>query len=347
MSIPARPGSTAVARPVKWPACVGTFPFPLPSVSSGLAALSPAARLLGREAAAGASRALHRLLGEAVAIEGRPLPFAGPTPAGLVRLPLALEALPAPVSLEVETSFAARVMDRVAGGDGDLPPALDLTPLEWAGLELLALVAIDGAAEVPAVAALAPRLVGREVAVEQPLAVELSLSAGAQRGRARLILPARALHGLAAPSPPPALAEGWQLDGWLESGSAALPADELIALAPGDVVLLDEPPGARTTLAFPGFALRGREEGGHFAVEELTMERPAASLPVTLTVEVSRLTLTLGELWRLEPGAALPLPSPRDGRVVLRLDGRPVARGQLVDIEGALGVRIEALEGQP
>ncbi|MBI5068539.1 MAG: FliM/FliN family flagellar motor switch protein [Deltaproteobacteria bacterium] len=326
---------------------MSAFPFPLPRIASGFATLSPAARLLGREAAAGAAGALSRLLGEAVTVEGRPLPAAGSAPAGLVRLPLELEALPARLSLEVDAAFAVRLVDRVAGGDGQLPPALDLTPLEWAAVELLALVAIDGAAEVPAVAALAPRLRGDEEPLEEPLAVDLALSAAGLRGRARLLLAAPVLRRLAAPAPPPAPAEGWLLDGWLESGSAALPVDDLATLAPGDVVLLDEPPGPRTTLAFPGFALPGREEEGHFVVEDLAMERSAASLPVTLAVEVARLSLTLGELWRLEPGSALPLPAPRDGSVVLRLDGRPVARGQLVDIEGALGVRIEALEGQP
>jgi type III secretion protein Q len=332
---------------MKWAPAVSDFPFPLPRTGSGFAALSPAARALGCEAAAGSGRALSRLLGEPVTVEGRPLPAAGATPAGLVRLPLALEAVPARLALEVEASFAARLMDRVAGGDGALPPALDLTPLERAALELLALVAIDGAAETQAVAALAPRLLDGDETIQEPLAVELSLSAGGLRGRARLLLPALLLRRLAAPAPPPSLAEGWRLDGWLESGSAALPAEEFTSLAPGDVVLLDELPGARTTLAFPGLALRGREEEGRFVVEDLAMERPTASLPVTLAVEVARLSLTLGELWRLDPGSALPLPAPRDGRVVLRLDGRPVARGQLVDIDGALGVRIEALEGRP
>jgi len=334
-----------LARPVNEASRV-TFPFPLPSVSSGLAALSPAARQLGREAAAGAGRALCRLLGDPVSIEARPLPAAGPTPAGFVRLPLGLDALPAPVALEVEASFACRLMDRLGGGDGDLPPALSLTPLEWAALELLTLVAIDGAAEVPAVAALAPRLLRADLPLEGPLCIELSLAAGGLRGQARLLLPAQALRPLAAAAPPPPFAEGWTLGGWLGSGAAALTAEELASLAPGDILLLDEPPGPRGTLAFAGFALRGREEEAHFVVEEIAMERPAASLPVTLTLEVARLTLTLGELWRLEPGSALPLPAPRDGRVVLRLDDRPVARGQLVDIEGALGVRIESVEGQ-
>jgi len=345
--VPRESPGASLAQLLNRGAFVTPFPFPLPSVSSGLAALSPAARQLGREVADGASRALFRLLGDAVSIEARPLPAASPTPAGFVSLPLGLDALPAPMSLEVEAAFACRLMDRLGGGEGDLPPALSLTPLEWAALELLTLVAIDGAAEVPAVAALAPRLLRAEVPLPGPLCVELSLATGGLRGRARLLLPAPVLRRLAAAAPPPPFADRWTLRGWLWSGWAAVAAEELASLAEGDLLLLDEPPGARATLSFPGFALRGREEEGHFIAEEIAMERPTASLPITLTVEVARVALTLGELWRLEPGSALPLPAPRDGRVVLRLDDRPVARGQLVDIEGALGVRIESLEAQP
>lgn len=325
---------------------MSSLPFPLPRVPDALARLSPAARRLGRQSGEGACRALHRMLGEPVTLEARLLPAVGPTPGGFVRVPLGLAALPGLAALEVEASFACRLVDRLAAGDGQLPPALELTPLEWAALELLTLVAIDGAAEVPAVAALSPRLVRVEGPLDCAFGLELAISAGGLRGSARLLLPLGALPPLAA-ADLPSFAEGWRLDGVLASGWAALAADELGSLAPGDLLLLDEPPGAAGTILMGAFGLRGREEEGHFAVEEILMERPAASLPITLAVEVARVTLTLGELWRLEPGSVLPLSTPRDGRVVLRLDGRPVARGQLVEVEGALGVRVESLEGQP
>jgi len=66
-----------------------------------------------------------------------------------------------------------------------------------------------------------------------------------------------------------------------------------------------------------------------------------------VTVELARVSLTLGDLSGLEPGGSLPLHAPRDGRVVLRLGDRAVARGQLVEIDGALGVRLDALEALP
>lgn len=326
---------------------VTSLPFPLPSVSAGLAALSPAARRLGGQAAAGAARALHRLLGDPVRIEARPLPEAGPASPGFAALPLSLEALSAPLLLEVEASLACRLLDRLAAGPGDLPPALSLTPIEQAALQLFALVAIDGAAEDPAVAALAPRLLAAPRPIERPLSLELQLRVGDLRGSGRLTVPELALRALDGEQALPPFAEGWSLGGGLVSGSAALAPDELASLAPGDLLLLDEPPSPRVALRLGGFALGGREEEGHFHLEEIAMERSTASLPITLAVEVARVTVTLGELWRLAPGGVLPLAAPRDGRVVLRLDDRPVARGQLVEVEGALAVRIESVEDRP
>ncbi len=65
---------------------------------------------------------------------------------------------------------------------------------------------------------------------------------------------------------------------------------------------------------------------------------------MTLEVELCRLELTLAELARLEPGAVLSLALDRRGHVTLRAGDRAVARGELVDLEGAVGVRIIALE---
>ncbi len=73
----------------------------------------------------------------------------------------------------------------------------------------------------------------------------------------------------------------------------------------------------------------------------------AACLPVMLEVELARVALPLAELARLEPGAALPLAIDRRGLVTLRVGDRAVARGELVDVDGAVGVRIVALGGEP
>jgi type III secretion protein Q len=324
------------------------LPFPLPTVSPGLSALSPYARQVGRRAAERVAAALAAQLGGPVQISGRALPAAPVEGPGLVPLGLHLEALPAEGLLEVEAALAVGLVDRLAGGDGQVPPATSLTPVERSVVELLALVALAGAAEEDAVAdALAPRLSAPGKIPGRPLCLEVSIAAGASRGRCRLLLPAEALRALKGPVELSPAVAGWRIEGWLASGSAALSPGEVDGLAPGDVLLLDEPPSPRAEIRLPGLLLRGQEDDGLFHLEEMTMAEDAGELSVTLVVEIARVSLPLSDLARLEPGSAFPLHAPRDGRVVLRLGERPVARGQLVEIEGALGVRLDSLEARP
>jgi len=58
-------------------------------------------------------------------------------------------------------------------------------------------------------------------------------------------------------------------------------------------------------------------------------------------------SITLGDLARLEPGGALPLGVAMEGAVVLRAGERAIARGQLVEIDGALGVRLAQIGERP
>jgi len=134
----------------------------------------------------------------------------------------------------------------------------------------------------------------------------------------------------------------------LRSGSAPLAPEELDALAAGDVVLLDPPGNAPDALVVPGGArFVGRLVDGTLHVEEVVMTERNGRLPVLLEVELARVEVPLAELARLEPGAALPLALDRRGLVTLRVGERAFARGELVDVDGAVGVRIVALEAAP
>ena len=77
------------------------------------------------------------------------------------------------------------------------------------------------------------------------------------------------------------------------------------------------------------------------------MDEPLAAIPVMLEVELARVPLTLADLARLTPGSTLPLTLDRRGLVTLRLGERTVARGELVDVEGAVGVRVLSVEVAP
>jgi type III secretion protein Q len=266
----------------------------------------------------------------------------------VARLAVDLCALPAAGVLEVEPRLVVAIVDTLAGGPGEGAGATALTPVETCALELLALAALDGACSVTAVEeALAPRLARGAAEPGSALAIEIDVASGAIAGRARLLLPPAAVRALAGPvQSGPALAA--RVTASLRSGGAPLSPEELEALAPGDVLLVDPPGAASDVLVLPGGArIAGRLEGEALHVQEIVMTESNALLPIRLEVELARVEVTLADVARLEPGAALPLSLDRRGLVTLRVGERAIARGELVDVDGAVGVRILSLGEAP
>lgn len=88
-------------------------------------------------------------------------------------------------------------------------------------------------------------------------------------------------------------------------------------------------------------------------VEEETLEAPEVAepeemvspknIPLTLTVEVTRLKMSLEKLMELKPGNVIDLPvSPEQG-VDLTVNGKRVGRGQLLQVGDVLGVKLTEL----
>jgi type III secretion system YscQ/HrcQ family protein len=318
------------------------LPFDLPTVTRGFAELAPHARAVGVRAAARAAAGLAAGLGLDVRIEGRALPGSAPQGRGCVRLLFDLAALPATAALDLEASFAARLVDRLAGGPGSPPGASRLTPVELTAVELLALLALESfAREEDLEAALAPRLVRGGDPPERALVVGLRLVVGPETGRGWLHLPAAALRALRGKPEIPEAVGAVTVTCSLRSGFARAAPAELEELGRGDVLLLDEAPGSGGWLVPPGGPrLPGRVAEESFRLEEGDMDPISSGALVTLEVEIARVPLTLADLARLQPGATLPLPVGRSGFVQLRVGDRAVGRGELVDVEGAVGVRI-------
>ncbi len=74
---------------------------------------------------------------------------------------------------------------------------------------------------------------------------------------------------------------------------------------------------------------------------------PSMVSGVTLeaSVELGRIRVAVTEVLGLAPGALLELDRPIDDRADLRVGGKVVARGRLVDVEGKLGLQITELVG--
>jgi flagellar motor switch protein FliN/FliY len=80
-----------------------------------------------------------------------------------------------------------------------------------------------------------------------------------------------------------------------------------------------------------------------------TSNPPAAAptgpldVPVTLTVELGRVNLTLSQLADLKPGDVLELGRNSRAPIELTSNGRLVARGELILIDTDLGVRVTSV----
>ncbi|MEM7309993.1 MAG: flagellar motor switch protein FliN [Planctomycetota bacterium] len=110
----------------------------------------------------------------------------------------------------------------------------------------------------------------------------------------------------------------------VDEQDAALPADTATATAEESVAV------QATALA------ELTEGGGEGAMGLATL----MDMPVEVTVEVGRISQSLGELCRLGPGAVLRLDREAHQPADILVNGKVVARGEIVTIEGSYGVRI-------
>lgn len=205
------------------------------------------------------------------------------------------------------------------------------------------------------------------------LALELRIETSAGSGWARILAPEQLRHVLAPRRQDAALwsrarrlAEA-QVSLHMEVGRTRLERRQLASLGSGDVVLFDDfgprPPfGGPMKLRLGRGSFAARLGGDGLTIVEPfqlgvprmdeTQEQAGSKtgagssdellreLPVEVVCELGRVTMSGRELLELRPGAVIPVGRPLAGPVDLTVGGRVVARGELVDIEGEIGVRV-------
>lgn len=212
-----------------------------------------------------------------------------------------------------------------------------------------------------------------------PLVVDAQLRVGEESGWGRLVT-SSALRVAAAPGASvsgvfrePAVMRkrlaGVVVDLVIEAGYGFLPSREVLGFSVGDIVMLDHF-GPRPITGGPVWLRLGRGVfPGHLDGAGVTVlgsyylrahdmadpqTEPAApspeteslsdsllrELPVQVTCEIGRVTLSAREILELRPGTVLPVGRPLAGPVDLTAGGRVLAHGELVDVEGEIGVRI-------
>lgn len=311
---------------------------------------------------------------------GGPERGAEPPPDAAVPSALLLRGDGAPVGLLIDPTVAAALIERTLGGEGDVPAAAGpLGELER-GVLAYALGRWLAAADIgwrvaavfahPAAALEACGEGPAEARGEARVRWPLELLVGETRGPASLWLPARPEGAVARRAPEWARRLPVAISA--VAGHAVLPARELATLRNGDVILpdrLDVAPGeeglrGEVELCASGAPLGVRATVSGGTITCGTASDPATSgptkargeerdvsdgddelskmgdTPVTLSLEVARFELPLAEAAALCPGEVLSTGRPLGGEVVLRAGDRVVATGELVDVDGEIGVRI-------
>lgn len=150
----------------------------------------------------------------------------------------------------------------------------------------------------------------------------------------------------------------------IELARLALRVGELRTLGVGDVVVCEQGEafgyravvdGASMELELEASdgALRLRRWMARETMEEMRMQTTENGLVrlddarVEVALEAARLVVTLAELEALEVGSVLVAERALSHEVTLRVGGRPIARGRLVDVDGQLGVKVTELASVP
>lgn len=275
--------------------------------------------------------------------------------------------------LEVDAIATGALLQQIAGTK-PAQPTLALSRIEEAAFGWLLLSTLSALRGHEAIATrYAPRLlsfhVDRGPALERldarrrHVGIELGVTLGEQHGHARLVVPALWLQSTVSALPvelpaelPPEVGAA-TLDAQCCLGRTELDPAEAAALEPGDVVVFKDVTSVDGALRGPArlttstFELIGDVGADGFtltrASERRTLEPRMStldpSLPVDVEIELARLRLPVAQLATLRPGGVLPLHVNAAQTVIIRVGDKPVAKAELVEIEGEIGARILAL----
>ena len=147
--------------------------------------------------------------------------------------------------------------------------------------------------------------------------------------------------------PPPRALPAWAFDIPIIVGRCVLPRGAVTRLAVRDVVTIERElslavgDGTVRLTAAP-LAVEARVAIGY--VPAPMTQALADSASVELVVQLGTTRMTLRQLGELSPGAIISLGRPLAGPFEVRAHGRLIGRGELVDVDGELGVRIVSLE---
>jgi type III secretion protein Q len=273
--------------------------------------------------------------------------------------------------VELEAPLVTFLLQRSAGTETKTIAVTSLTRIETAAMGWLVLVALQGVRSVQAFEArFGPRLVSMTLdrgealracdAAVRHLAIEMLFDSGHPIGTARVMVPAKMLQLAISSGPPEETASPLEgvlnasLSAGVRIGRAQLLRRELGDLTEGDVIVFSGTSLRNGCLCGPArfitssFQLSGTLTPDGFTLISTTPEAPMANtLKVDVEIELTTIQLPLRQLGAIAPGTVLPLHINAAQTVTLRIEGKPVALAELVEVEGEIGARVTAMLETP
>lgn len=235
---------------------------------------------------------------------------------------------------------------RLLGGPTELEAPRPLTVAEhaiWALAVAAALADLGVAAEVWPLDGVGHASVLEAGAITVAFALELPAGLGSPVMTVTASFPA----DLVLRAPPPRPLHAWGIEVPVVVGRCALSRASVAGLAVRDVITLE--PGLELIVGTGGiglFAAPGAVEARvttEYVPREMALPDNAT---LEVTVQLGTTRLSLRQLGELAIGQIVPLGRPLAGPYEIRAAGRVVGQGELVDIDGELGVRIVTIADQ-
>jgi flagellar motor switch/type III secretory pathway protein FliN len=266
--------------------------------------------------------------------------------------------------LVLDAALAGRVVAVALGAEAALAPHLGRLGPGARGVVAGFVASVLDAAGAPLAVSLEPAGLDGTGTLDA-VVVSIGVAAVGGAGWAALEVPAGWLDDAARLPSDPRELEALAIDASVQLARTTLSAGELSALAPGDAVVFDGEAALAPEATWPARLVVGGHAASALVAADgiLTMTggfrptgvRPAGgaaasagrgdttalvALPVGVVAELARVRLRGDELVTLEAGTAISLGGARLDGVVLLAEDQPWAEGELVDVEGELGVRV-------
>jgi len=284
---------------------------------------------------------------------------------------VAAHPTPATFRLQIDRAFLEELVDRsLPGGSGGHGlVASDRGLLEFLVISILNIA--NRELRFPFQCSLRPEAMNRSP--EEPgVAASFSIGLSGLTGACRIFLPAKSMQMLldaATPQVDPAIAKALRWLATVQVGEISVLREEVASVETGDVILLRSAP----EMILPaggagierGWVLKPLAEDpwrfqvmSHFARQPYMEANPMkpetagapqafdpGNLPTRVQVVLSEVQLSLAELGQLHQGGILDLNRGKKDPVKLLVNGTPLGSGELVDLDGTLGVRITVWGG--